>query len=594
MKTWIRWLMIGALGLGLWACNLADPKSDTLTLRLADSLKASSKKYDKIRIERILVKAEDTVFRQVIFEGPYENPDQLKNIALEGPSSKTFILVLHGYRNDAEVLEIRLKFVDGRPGTPEVIKLIPISPAPGKPLVKGRTPVNIMTPTWTWASGGGGGIGEYRISVDRPDMAGAMLTQELTYTTPADVNEGTHTLYVQEKDAAGNWSTSGEWAIRIDVTPPDPPKVSASSPKTTNLKPNWTWQSGGNGGSGNYRYRLDDTAMVSGTLSSDITFTPNAALSEESHTLYVQEKDSAGNWSPKGLATLRIHGQTGYAVGGDGTIIKTKDGGASWNTLNGGTASSLTSTFFTARDTGYAVGEGGTIIKTTDGGFFWRPLKSGTEQTLRSICFVDYAHGFAVGDSGTILKTADAGASWQPFVSGFTKYLYAIHFADRDNGYIVGASDLVLKTTNGGRFWYSIPSITDLAPSFNSLHFTDADTGFAVGDGSAIFRTTDGGITWLQLTDFMMQHLFSITFTDAGNGYAVGDWGILFKSTDGGSTWKKEQINTTRDLHTIFFTDHKTGYTAGGDVLFKTIDGGDSWNALNSNTAKGLSSIYFP
>jgi hypothetical protein len=89
--------------------------------------------------------------------------------------------------------------------------------------------------------------------------------------------------------------------------------------------PTWNWSPGG-GGSGDYRYQLDDDA---GTWQSttDTAYTPSGNLPDGSHILYVQESDDADNWSTSGSFTILVdtiapstsdhapfNGQTGVAV----------------------------------------------------------------------------------------------------------------------------------------------------------------------------------------------------------------------------------------------------------------------------------------
>ena len=75
----------------------------------------------------------------------------------------------------------------------------------------------------------------------------------LTWTPGALLSEGTHRLYVQERDPEGNWSASGFFDIVIDLTGPNPPTVSGASP-TNDTTPMWTWTTGGGGGNGTFRY----------------------------------------------------------------------------------------------------------------------------------------------------------------------------------------------------------------------------------------------------------------------------------------------------------------------------------------------------
>lgn len=175
---------------------------------------------------------------------------------------------------------------------------------PGAPTVLGDTPTNDTTPTWTWISGGG--TGEYRVSLNNPDISAmAETTTDLSYTPDTGLNEGPNTLYVQEQDSLGNWSSAGSHTIVVDITPPDTPIVSGPL-VTGGLRPQWTWTSGG-GGMGLYRYRLDNNTLdTAAVTSADTAFVPDSALGHGEHTLYVQERDSAGNWSGIGLHMVEV------------------------------------------------------------------------------------------------------------------------------------------------------------------------------------------------------------------------------------------------------------------------------------------------
>jgi hypothetical protein len=60
-------------------------------------------------------------------------------------------------------------------------------------------------------------------------------------------------------------------------------------------------------------------------------------------------------------------------------------------------------------DVAWAVGENGTIIKTTDGGATWRVQVSGTTATLKKITAVDVNRAWAINDQGTVLAVTDGG-----------------------------------------------------------------------------------------------------------------------------------------------------------------------------------------
>ncbi|SVC88253.1 uncharacterized protein METZ01_LOCUS341107, partial [marine metagenome] len=100
---------------------------------------------------------------------------------------------------------------------------------PTAPIVSGTTPTNDTTPTWSWSSGGGGN-GTYRYKLDSSDLtSGATQTTSTSYTPGSGISEASHTLYVQEQDADGQWSSSGSREIVIDTTAPTVSSVAITS-----------------------------------------------------------------------------------------------------------------------------------------------------------------------------------------------------------------------------------------------------------------------------------------------------------------------------------------------------------------------------
>ena len=194
---------------------------------------------------------------------------------------------------------------------------------------------------------------------------------------------------------------------------------------------------------------------------------------------------------------------TGYAVGGDyggcGTILKTSDGGLSWDIIPGVTTNELSSVFFTNSATGYIAGNNGTILKTIDAGLSWSPLPSGTTNYLSSVYFADENTGYAVGDAGTILKTVNGGTNWITESSGTNQHLKSIYFPSSNVGYAVGTVGTILKTINGGSTWTPSPSGTWV--DFQSAYFTDGNTGSVVGSYGSILKTTNGGGYPVELND---------------------------------------------------------------------------------------------
>jgi photosystem II stability/assembly factor-like uncharacterized protein len=106
-------------------------------------------------------------------------------------------------------------------------------------------------------------------------------------------------------------------------------------------------------------------------------------------------------------------GGRGCAVGLDGCVLMTSDGGARWlSAKSAATVNDLWDCAFADDLHGWACGERGTIIATSDGGVRWSRQTSGTTSDLNSITFTDALHGSVRDVRGMTLATDDGGATW--------------------------------------------------------------------------------------------------------------------------------------------------------------------------------------
>ncbi len=72
----------------------------------------------------------------------------------------------------------------------------------------------------------------------------------------------------------------------------------------------------------------------------------------------------------------------------------------------------LNAVWFADARRGWAVGGEGVILATSDGGATWRPQRSNVGDDLYDVKFFDAREGWAVGRMGAMLHTADGGRSW--------------------------------------------------------------------------------------------------------------------------------------------------------------------------------------
>lgn len=172
-----------------------------------------------------------------------------------------------------------------------------------------------------------------------------------------------------------------------------------------------------------------------------------------------------------------------------------------------------------------AVGSDGSIAKSTDGGTSWTygpftyvdPQGFTTKSTFNDVHYVTANIAYAVGDRGSMAKTTDGGATWT-FVNNplfpNSKNINACWFLDANKGYIGGdpnnAVDSLPKlyvTLNGGATWDSIapPAVNGVSrvgyinnpnipstlwpvnaklKSIYSIEFINDSTGYVCGSNS--------------------------------------------------------------------------------------------------------------
>lgn len=287
----------------------------------------------------------------------------------------------------------------------------------------------------------------------------------------------------------------------------------------------------------------------------------------------------------------------GYAVGNDGTIIKTTNGGKDWSQQISGHNNFLTSVYFLNRDTGFITsGDGsfsatGLLLKTTNGGDNWQPVSSFGNTFLGSITFIDDNTGFLVGgkywSGGYIFKTTDGGSSWSQYPTLQTHFMNSVYFINENTGFVAGEDGNILKTTNCGTNWYFTNTGT---VHFHSIHFPSNDTGYAVGKTGRIFKTIDGGENWSQQKMITTQDLWEVNFIDNNTGYiaAGGSWtsvsGKILKTTNGGISWDSLSISNYNNFRTISIIDSSKIIAMGfWGTIIKTDNSGIDWNNISKS-----------
>jgi hypothetical protein len=135
---------------------------------------------------------------------------------------------------------------------------------------------------------------------------------DIPLTTIQQLSEGSHTISVHGKDAAGNWSTSyGTVALTVDTTAPDLTSAALTPDTIIFGTANVTLDvvASDNVGVAGGQYWIDGTATPPANATA---FAGTSALIDTGtlaagyHTVYVRVRDAAMNWSMVSSATLTV------------------------------------------------------------------------------------------------------------------------------------------------------------------------------------------------------------------------------------------------------------------------------------------------
>ena len=230
-----------------------------------------------------------------------------------------------------------------------------------------------------------------------------------------------------------------------------------------------------------------------------------------------------------------------------------------WNPISSGTNLSLNSVSFGSDLVGYIGANDSTLLKTTDGGLTWNIHPTQGLQFssfLPDIIQVDFKNeleGFAmVGQqqyNGYMFKTIDGGSTWTPEQVSMCSPIFCYNF-DVDNAYVVGASCFGGKTIDkkvNGTWLFNTTYLTWGNEYLRTITFYDTLYGIAAGDSGSVHRTFDGGLTWDTVETFTKEIIWDLQFVNDTLIFGAVDslQNTLMFSTDSGATWSEHWNSLT-------------------------------------------------
>jgi photosystem II stability/assembly factor-like uncharacterized protein len=257
--------------------------------------------------------------------------------------------------------------------------------------------------------------------------------------------------------------------------------------------------------------------------------------------------------APRALAldAFAIDGKL-VVVGERGHILISTDVGATWRQVEVPTRAMLTGVFFYDENLGWAVGHDSVILRTTDGGTTWELVNWAPEEEAPffDVWFPDADNGFAIGAYGTFMVTSDGGESWDfESISDDDWHLNKIGASTGGRLFIAAEAGMVYRSDDGGATWEQLPSPYE--GSFFGVLPLEGDTVLLFGLRGHLLRSEDAGESWREIETGTMAMLTDGVTLDDGTIVIVGLGGTVLVSSDGGLTFESHPQSNRRGISAV-------------------------------------------
>ena len=200
-------------------------------------------------------------------------------------------------------------------------------------------------------------------------------------------------------------------------------------------------------------------------------------------------------------ALASIDGRRLVAVGHDGVILRSEDGGEQWALVREDPAAEgpLLAVHFDARGHGLAVGAYGLMLESRDGGLSWRrrPLDFG-DPHLNAIAQGPDGRLLIAGEAGTLLRADPDGEDWEPLDSPYEGSYFGLLSMGDGALLAFGMRGHLYRSRDGGGHWEALASGTD-ASLFGGLVLEGGQV-LLVGQNGQLLWARDG-------TDFSVREI---------------------------------------------------------------------------------------
>jgi len=273
-----------------------------------------------------------------------------------------------------------------------------------------------------------------------------------------------------------------------------------------------------------------------------------------------------------------------------------------WQIINSGTSASINSMCFVDTSLIFAAADTGKVLRSSNGGITWNIIQCGTILPLRGVSFVNKDTGYTVAGS-QLLRTSNSGLNWMT-VSSFYGNCYFVKFFSKYSGVVITSYNInfqyyidCYRTSNGGNNWNSSTVTTGYLSLFNNVFFLDSLYGY-IAVAYLMSVTTNGGNTWSTHnigSNNDESYIYNFVSPDTGFLVLKSTNINVQMTTNRGSTFNPIYQTTAYNLYAGYFLNQNTGYIAGvsGPILCTTNKGVNWITQYPASIPNGLSRMLF-
>ena len=319
----------------------------------------------------------------------------------------------------------------------------------------------------------------------------------------------------------------------------------------------------------------------------------------------------------------RVDGRM-WVVGERGHILYSDDECSGWIQVEVPVSVTLTAVYFPSYDNGWAVGHEGVVLHTEDGGKTWTKQLDGyklNELMVTKLKQMIQAKTKLLEDMEAepgedqpeaLEEDKETGldedqrealeveiedleyflSDWElASKEGPTLPLMDVWFKNDREGMVVGAFGIILGTEDGGETW---KPLLDRIHNIDGFHYygitRSGDDLFVAGEAGILYRSEDFGQSWQQLESPYEGSYFGI-ISDPAGGFitAFGLRGHIYYSLDRGETWVPSKTGSRASLSGGAFLSDGSFCVVGVDgAVLRSTDRGKTFTALPKRWPGGI------